>query len=276
VSKSERLYSEKKYDQALQGFLDAQVERPDDPFLRYDAGSAQYRLNNFADAEKSFASVAASGEPLLEQKATYNLGNCAYRQGKLEEAVAHYQKALELDPRDEDARSNLEFVRQEIKRRLEEAGKQQGQQQQQEQKQAQEGQQQGAGERQQEQNRQGSQSRDQPPGQEQQGTPQAETARPEERGEQPPGEAGKSPEASPGRQEPQTGQSLAGASPGGEDRSAGAQGGDEAYATAPSRSMTPEEAERWLNTLDEDQKELARKQAQQSAGRGERRPSKDW
>jgi Ca-activated chloride channel family protein len=36
---------------------------------------------------------------------------------KLDEAVAWYRKALELDPRDEDARYNMEFVRQEMERR---------------------------------------------------------------------------------------------------------------------------------------------------------------
>ena len=35
--------------------------------------------------------------------------------------MAHYKQALDLDPEDEDARFNLEFVREEIKRRLNEA-----------------------------------------------------------------------------------------------------------------------------------------------------------
>ncbi len=123
IRKAEKSYGEEKYDQALEHFLDAQVERPEDPLLRYDVGNAHYRMHNFADAEKSFQRVIGGSEQGLEAKATYNLGNCAYRQGKLDEALAFYQKALELDPQDEDARFNLEFVRQEIRRRLEAAKK---------------------------------------------------------------------------------------------------------------------------------------------------------
>jgi tetratricopeptide (TPR) repeat protein len=61
----------------------------------------------------------------------YNLGNSAYRQGRLEEAVELYKRALELDPDDRDAKFNLEFVRDEIRRRHEEAKNRQQQQQEQ-------------------------------------------------------------------------------------------------------------------------------------------------
>ena len=40
--------------------------------------------------------------------------------------------------------------------------------------------------------------------------------------------------------------------------------------------MSPEEAERWLNTLDEEQKDLAKKQIQKALGRGSYMPDKDW
>ena len=42
------------------------------------------------------------------------------------------------------------------------------------------------------------------------------------------------------------------------------------------REMSPEEAERWLNTLDEEQKEMARKQVQKALGRRPHIPDKDW
>jgi len=40
----------------------------------------------------------------------YNLGNAYYRADKLGKAVVCYQRALRLDPTNEDARTNLEFV----------------------------------------------------------------------------------------------------------------------------------------------------------------------
>ena len=77
----------------------------------------------------------------LEAQALYNLGNAMYRQGKLEEAVEYYKKTLELDPEDEDARKNLEFVREEIKRRMNEAKDTQKRQQEGQQEREQQGQQ---------------------------------------------------------------------------------------------------------------------------------------
>ncbi len=104
IHKGETLYSEEKYDEALKEFLDAQVERPEDIQLKYNIGNTHFQMRNFQEAEESFWATANSGEPELEQNAFYNLGHCAYRQGKLEDAVNHYEKSLELNPEDEDAR----------------------------------------------------------------------------------------------------------------------------------------------------------------------------
>ncbi|MBI4054742.1 MAG: tetratricopeptide repeat protein [Elusimicrobia bacterium] len=40
----------------------------------------------------------------------YNLGNCYFKNGKLAPAILHYQQAYHLNPRDADARFNLEFA----------------------------------------------------------------------------------------------------------------------------------------------------------------------
>jgi hypothetical protein len=40
----------------------------------------------------------------------YNMGNAAYRANRLGYAILYYEKALKLDPRNEDAAINLEFV----------------------------------------------------------------------------------------------------------------------------------------------------------------------
>ena len=44
----------------------------------------------------------------------YNLGNAYYRTDKLGKAVLCYERALRLDPTNEDARTNLDFVRNRI------------------------------------------------------------------------------------------------------------------------------------------------------------------
>ena len=74
------------------------------------------------------AVVATSQDIQLEKKSLYNIGNCRYRQGRLEEAVEYYKQALDLDPQDQDAKYNLEFVREEIKKRINQAKQREKQQ----------------------------------------------------------------------------------------------------------------------------------------------------
>jgi len=128
-----KAYEQGLYDQAVEGFTDLQVEYPEDPEVALNLGSAHYQMRNFEDADRTFARAALSSDDLLRQEALYNLGNSSYRQGRLQEAVEFYKSALELNPDDEDAKFNLEFVRDEIRRRHEEAQKRQDQQQQQQQ-----------------------------------------------------------------------------------------------------------------------------------------------
>jgi len=124
-----KAYEKGVWDQALDGFVDLQVERPDDSEVVYDVGSARYRLEDYEGAADAFSAAAATGDATLRSEALYNLGNTAYRAGRLDEAVERYKAALEADPDDADAKFNLEFVRREIERRKQEEQQQQDQQQ---------------------------------------------------------------------------------------------------------------------------------------------------
>jgi Ca-activated chloride channel family protein len=239
MRRAETSYEQEAYDEALKDFLDAQVERPEDTLLKYNIGNTQYRIRNFSEAEEAFWGVASSGDPELRQRALYNLGNCAYRQGKLEDAVAYYRQALDLDPEDEDARFNLEFVREEIKRRLSEANEREKQE---EQEQMPEGQ-----------TCQNPQARQEPGDEDKEGSRGDRQELSEQQAEQ-------RQMASPKSDEDTENQDQPGAS-----QKAGAV-----------RQMSPEEAERWLNTLDEEQREMARKQAEKALGGHRYLPEKDW
>lgn len=119
MKKGSTLYEDKKYDEAIKSFIDAQIESPENPKLKYNVANAHYKMKNHEEAAKNYQDVAATAQDIqLEEKSIYNIGNCMYRQGKLEEAVEYYKKALELNPDDQDAKYNLEFVREEIKRRI--------------------------------------------------------------------------------------------------------------------------------------------------------------
>ncbi|MEM7354582.1 MAG: tetratricopeptide repeat protein [Acidobacteriota bacterium] len=158
-------YDAGAYQQALQGFVDQQVENPENPEVALNLGSVHYQMKNFEEADRAFSQAALSADDTVRSQGLYNLGNSAFRQGRLEEAVELFKAVLDINPDDEDAKYNLEFVRDEIRRRHEEAKKRQEEQQQQQQDQQQQGDQQQdqqqQGDQQQDQQQQGDQQQDQ-------------------------------------------------------------------------------------------------------------------
>ena len=68
-----------------------------------------YNKGNFIKAEEiCLKNIDASNQ---SPAWLYNLGNAYTQEGKLAQALASYQRALLLDPRDQDVLQNLNFVR---------------------------------------------------------------------------------------------------------------------------------------------------------------------
>ena len=72
-------------------------------------GNGLYRKGEFAAARQRYLAAAETG--VRDARLFYNLGNACFKDGRLGEAVVWYERALRLDPRDEDARANLQFAR---------------------------------------------------------------------------------------------------------------------------------------------------------------------
>lgn len=305
-------YQAGRFDKALQGFVDAQVEHPEDPAVLMNLGSAHYKMRAYDEAQAAFAAATLAADPELAAQAFYNLGNVAFRQGQLEEAVARYRRALELNPEDADAKFNLEFTRDEIRRRLEEASKRQEEQQQQGGEQGQEGQEgqeggdpQQGGDNSQQDSQSGDRSGQQQADQDQDGLPDqtergganpTDPANPDtdgdglpdgqedadqdgqvDEGETDPNNPDSDGDGLPDGQDPQptdAAQSAEEASQdqGSEEEAAGQEGGAVEGQPQPG-TMTPEEAARYLAALDEGRPDLKRRGDKK--GRPTR-PAKDW
>lgn len=292
-------YKQGKYSKALQNFTEAQIERPSDYALKYNMANTYYKMKQYPEAEKLFQSVAEQGDRDLAQKAYYNLGLVAYQQGKLQEAVDYFKKALELDPNDEDSKANLKFIQEEIKKRIEENKKRQenqkgqNQNQNQDQKQEQKG---GQGqENQQEQKGQsGQQEKNQKGMDEKQNSEQSKEG----------GEDQQKKEEQKGGKEEDENKQEKGASAGEEggkekkekdegedqykalnqdkqDKENKTEGKDGGNATGASKGegemngkeMSEQEANRWLSTLEEDRKKYLNQKMQ---GSRKYRVDKDW
>ena len=118
ISQAMDHYQQEEYDQAAKKFLSAELDKPNSPALSYNLANSNYMSEKYADALEAYTRAEASStSTALKQKAIYNMGNSFYRLGKAKEAAQAYKKALELDSSDMDAKYNLEFVRQELKKK---------------------------------------------------------------------------------------------------------------------------------------------------------------
>ena len=79
---------------------------------QFNLGDALYEQKNYEDAQKNFSEVIEHNvSKELESDAYYNLGNTYMAQEKYAEAFDSYKKSLKSNPKNDDARYNLEYAR---------------------------------------------------------------------------------------------------------------------------------------------------------------------
>ena len=81
--------------------------------------AADFTAGNKLYAEGKFSDAAGSYEKLLQTGATspalwFNYGNAEFKSGHLGKAIAAYQRAAQIAPRDTELRANLAFVRNQV------------------------------------------------------------------------------------------------------------------------------------------------------------------
>lgn len=110
-------YNANQYDKAADKFQEAQVNQPENPEVLYNLANARYRLGQYEAAVEDYASVIAqTSDTHLKQQSFYNQGNAYFRLGYLEEAVEAYKKALEMNSSDEDSKFNLEYAQKKLEK----------------------------------------------------------------------------------------------------------------------------------------------------------------
>ena len=92
IEKGGELYKNEHYDEAMKSFVDAQIESPEETKLKYNIANTHYKISNYEEAIKNYQDVAATARDIpLEEQSLYNIGNCLFRQGKLEESIEYYK-----------------------------------------------------------------------------------------------------------------------------------------------------------------------------------------
>jgi tetratricopeptide (TPR) repeat protein len=131
-------YRQEKFEDALKTYQEAQVLEPDNPDIRFNIGSALYKLNKFSEAMPEWQLSLVSKNKKTKAAATYNMGNASFKGGQLEPTINFYKLSLGLNPNDLQAKQNLEFalkVKEEMKKQQKQDTSKQKQQQKQQQQQ---------------------------------------------------------------------------------------------------------------------------------------------
>ena len=120
------------YEGAATAFAEADVAQPEDPWIAFDRACAHAARGENDEAIELYRQSALARDRSLVVRSRYNLGSLAAGQATtlfgatpenaapdvrtegldlLARAVGHYRGCLELDPKHEDARHNLEVIR---------------------------------------------------------------------------------------------------------------------------------------------------------------------
>jgi tetratricopeptide (TPR) repeat protein len=116
IAEGNKHYTEGKFDEASDKYRDAEASNPESPIVHFNIGDALYKKRKYEEALQAYQkALQKSDDVQLQSQSHYNLGNTYFRLNKWQESLLSYQEALKLNPADQDAKYNLEYVRAKIK-----------------------------------------------------------------------------------------------------------------------------------------------------------------
>src|SRR5437588_536968 len=124
------LYREGKYNDAYKSFqedLQAHPDSSEKEKIEFDAGAAAFKMNDYNKALQSFSNALLSPNKRLQENSHFNLGRTLEDRADLDQtnettlkdltdAASHYESTLQLNPKNEAAKANLEEVKKKIER----------------------------------------------------------------------------------------------------------------------------------------------------------------
>ena len=116
ITEGNDAYERGDYEAALEAYRRAAAIAPDRQEPHLNAGLALHQLERYQEASDETVRALPIDDPLEAGRVHYNLGNHYFRLGRFPEALESYREALLLNPRDRDAKHNLELALQVVSR----------------------------------------------------------------------------------------------------------------------------------------------------------------
>ncbi len=109
IKKADNSYKNKNYKESAKLYSKLLKDK-NTPELHYDLANSLYKQKKYKEALKEYEQINSKDSSLMFKK-YYNEGNAYAYLKKYDEAIKAYEKALKIDPKDEDARHNLELIK---------------------------------------------------------------------------------------------------------------------------------------------------------------------
>lgn len=112
LNRGNDLYKKGEYPQAGQAYNKILEKKASDLKARFNLGDSLYKEEKYKESQNVFESLTGTSVPKdLRGAAYYNLGNSFFKQEDYKSAIGAYEEALKIDPKDKDARYNLELAK---------------------------------------------------------------------------------------------------------------------------------------------------------------------
>ncbi len=112
-----KLYEQKKYKEATEAYMKALQKNPTYTPGAFNLGNALYQQKQYDGTRKVMEQVAKMDTSRTGRSAAnYNTGNTYMAEQKWEEAIQAYKQALRNNPQDVDAKYNLSYAQQMLKK----------------------------------------------------------------------------------------------------------------------------------------------------------------
>ena len=120
IRKGNREYEKNKYPESEISYRKAVDKNKQSPDAVFNTGDALYKQNKFEDAGKQFIeSTGQTNDKLKKSDGFYNLGNSLLKANKFPESIDAYKNSLKLNPRNPQAKYNLAYAADQLKKQQE-------------------------------------------------------------------------------------------------------------------------------------------------------------
>jgi Ca-activated chloride channel homolog len=126
IRKGNREYDKSKYSDSEISYRKAVDKNKQSPDAVFNVGDALYKQNKFEEAGKQFLeNTNQSADKVKKSAGLFNLGNSLLKANKIEESIDAYKNSLKLRPDNNEAKYNLSYAMDLLKRQQDQQKKQQ-------------------------------------------------------------------------------------------------------------------------------------------------------